>query len=71
MEQLTTHKIGILDRLFRRMPLDPATVQQGSAAALADAKSNRVTDNPHAKGTVEYKSWKIGYDKADDSTYVW
>jgi hypothetical protein len=71
MEQFATHKIGLFDRLFRLKPLDPVIVMQGAEAARADAISNRFTANPYAKRTVEHRSWKSGYDKADDSTYVW
>jgi outer membrane lipoprotein-sorting protein len=68
---MSTPLPSLFRRIFTKPTLNPIVVQDGKNAALEDAKSNKLTPNPHSKATIEYKSWKKGYESADDSVYVW
>lgn len=57
--------------MFGRRVLDEQCIQEGVTAAASEAALKFAAHNPYKKGTIEYKSWKKGYDQADTSGYVW
>lgn len=69
--EITTPRRGIWGRMFGRQALDERCVQEGREAARNEAELKAPAQNRYEKGTIEYKSWKKGYDSADTSGYVW